>query len=100
MIARRMQEQIFSEALQEQTPTCFSPITGMLGGSTAVDTSSYNSRLQRQMSGTGAAQPTTLSDAVGSVWNSVSSLGQQVTQSIVDTASAWMAPPGSEEEGE
>ena len=52
------------------------------------------------MSGTGAAQPTTLSDAVGSVWNSVSSLGQQVTQSIVDTASAWMAPPGSEEEGE
>ena len=41
MIARRMQEQIFSEALQEQTPTCFSPITGMLGGSTAVGESAH-----------------------------------------------------------
>ena len=42
-------------------------------------------------------QTTTLSDTVSNVWNTVSTVGQSVTKTIVDTASTWMA--GQEQQG-
>jgi len=94
MMARRMQEQIFHEALQEQTPTCFSPITGMLSGAGAAGYAGARTGGQTQ------SQPASLSDTVGSVWNAVSAMGQQVTQTIVSTASTWMAGEEGEKEEE
>ena len=88
MIARRMQEQIISEALQEQTPTCFTPITGMLSGGG----SGPYGQAQGLPSSRHPQEEYTLANTVGSVWNYVSSTAQQVTQSIVNTASTLMSP--------
>ena len=91
-LARHMQDQIFSEALQEQTPTCFSPITGLLSGSTARGGFSTSSQGDPRQGHQG--QPATLADTVGGVWSAVSAVGQ----SIASAASTWMAPAEEDDE--
>jgi hypothetical protein len=93
MLARSMQQQIISSALQEQTPTCFTPITGMLGGYSSGPSPLASSASAGGPSGNYSSQQApTLGNTVSSMWNSLSTMGQSVTQTIVDTAQNWMAP--------
>ena len=91
MLARTMQEQIINETLQEQTPTCFTPITGILGGYQTGRPQA--SQVHSQGANTGG-------DYLSTVWNSAYSAVSTVTKTITDTASSWMAaePASAEEE--
>lgn len=86
-LARRLVEEDLNEALREQTPTCFSPVVGML--------SSGGGRAGGRASGGGGQAAGDWSETAGQVWNTAT----QVWNGLSETVSTWMAAGEDDDEG-